>query len=88
MQNNNIRFNKAQVLKAERNRKNHISFLARNHPLKIKIIALAQKIAVSKIGRLYKQCKDRKIERQKIEFERKMEEIKTNLAKATIKKHV
>jgi len=51
----NIRFDRSHAIKAEKNRKNHIAYLARSNPQKVKIIAFAQKIAANKIGQLYKK---------------------------------
>ena len=69
LQNKNIRFNKSQVVKAEKNRKNHISFLVRNHTQKAKVISFAQIVAANKIRRYYREYIEDKIKRERIQFE-------------------
>ena len=69
MQNKNIRYNKNRAAKAEKNRKNHIAFLARNKVNKAKIVKFAQKIAASKIQLCYRNYLEEKKERERINFE-------------------
>lgn len=53
-------------MKAERQRKKHLSHILRNDPRRFRIIAFAQATAAVKIQRHYRGYKEYKIEREKI----------------------
>jgi len=69
MQNKNIRFDKKQAAKAEKNRKNHIEHILRNDPKKIRVVKFAREIAAKKIQQHFRAYIDYKKEREKILFE-------------------
>jgi hypothetical protein len=83
-----IRFDKTRAARAEKNRKNHISYLVRNKVQKANIILFAQKVAVGKISHFYKKYIDEKRERERIRFEQAKKRVRKNLARATIRKYV
>lgn len=83
-----IRFDKTRAAKAEKNRKNHISYLVRNKMQKASIILFAQRVAVAKISNFYKKYIEEKQERERIRFEQAKKRVRKNFARATIRKYV
>lgn len=87
MQNKNIRYDKGKAARAEKNRKNHIAYLARNSANKVKIVDFARLVAAKKIQQAFRNFVEDRRERERIRFEQAQKQCRKNLARATIRKY-
>lgn len=87
MQNKNIRYDKGKAARAEKNRKSHIAYLARNCVNKAKIVDFARMVAATKIQRAFRNFVEDRRERERIRFEQAQKQCRKNLARATIRKY-